>query len=456
MTLKCGIMVDVHAYTTKNGYGECRGILRPIHRNIHKERPHLMTTINEPLKQPRVYSVEFWRFAFTVIVALYHLEIYYQKKLMPSGTSAVEFFFILAGFTIAMSAARRVEHRGKRETDSREAHALALDYLKKKLKAIYPLLALTLVIALVVIPVFGLGFTFSFGAPAPEPSFGAKLLDGLKSLINSEWEWLMMVGTPAGFNNETAISAPIVPLWFLTQLLLVGYLYTFLVNRKYDLMMFLAPVISVIGFTFFLLNSEHNLDFYIKMGLFNAGTVRALTQMAMGISIFQIYQRITSRDWSLFGKIILQLLELFAIYRYCALTFGAQLGMDNFKRIPYILIIILLSFSNVTLLSKLLNRKFMEKLGKLSLTMYLIHFPLASIYMNMVYSMKRNGSLTRALPNFLFRSGGSAGWYQSIPLSLGDVVMYLPFVIIISILMNLFIKAIGHNYAKLAKTKKRS
>ena len=59
-------------------------------------------------KRKRVSAVEFWRFVFTVMVSLYHMEIFFMKKtLFPSGSGAVEFFFVLAGFTLAMSAERR-------------------------------------------------------------------------------------------------------------------------------------------------------------------------------------------------------------------------------------------------------------------------------------------------------------------------------------------------------------
>ena len=393
----------------------------------------------EEKEKSRVYSVEFWRFAFTVIVALYHLEIFYQKKLMPSGTGAVEFFFVLAGFTIAMSAARRLAKGGSRELSARDANALAWDYLKKKLLLIYPALVVTLVITLVIIPLSGAVFTM--GSSNVNAGFLTRLLTQIKVLLGSEWEWLMMVGTPMGFNNSTAASAPIVPLWFLTQLLVVGYLYTFIINRKYDFTMFAAPIIGVLGLTYFVLNSENNLDFYIKMGLVNAGTVRAVSEMAMGITLYRIYEYMTKREWKLSGKIALQLLELLAVYRYCALTFNAPLSIDNFRRIPYILIIVLLSFVNVTFLSKLLNRKFMEKLGKLSLTMYLIHFPVATVYYYLIFTLKMR-PIGRVLPSFFMRSGGADRMYPPIPLSLGDVVMYLPFVIIVSVLINLLISGI--------------
>jgi hypothetical protein len=72
--------------------------------------------------------------------------------------------------------------------------------------------------------------------------------------------------------------------------------------------------------------------------------------MAAGISIHQLYAYLKKHDWKLFGIIICQLLELFAIYRFAALTINAPVGIDNFRRIPYLLIIILLSFLNITFL----------------------------------------------------------------------------------------------------------
>ena len=188
------------------------------------------------------------------------------------------------------------------------------------------------------------------------------------------------------------------------------------------------------------------------MGLFNAGTVRAVAEMAMGISIYQIYAFIIKRDWKLSGRIMFQLLELLAIYRYCALTFNARLSIDNFRRIPYILIIILLSFANITFLSKLLNRKFMEKLGRLSLAMYLIHFPVATVYFNLITTLKRS-PLARSLPAFFLRSGGAASLYPPIPLSLGDVMMYLPFVIAVSLLLNLMVFGITAGFRRRRRIK---
>jgi peptidoglycan/LPS O-acetylase OafA/YrhL len=167
-----------------------------------------------PPKTSRVSTIEFWRFVFTAMVCIYNLEIFFrQRELLVSGTSAVEFFFVLAGFLIAMSAKRDLAGRTEPVT-TKQAHAMALDYVKKKLKAIYPILIVVVLLGFLVYP----------AAPS---TFTERLL----SLRNTEWEWLLLVGTPFGFN---AAAAPIIPMWFLTALIAAGYIYTFALYKHYD------------------------------------------------------------------------------------------------------------------------------------------------------------------------------------------------------------------------------
>ncbi len=112
----------------------------------------LQTAAHTPPKTARVLTVEFWRFFFTVIVCLFHLEIYisYENRVIfPSGTCAVEFFFVIAGFTMAMSAKRNLAGRSVPPTVG-EARAAAVAYVKNKLKAIYPILIVVMVLWLLV------------------------------------------------------------------------------------------------------------------------------------------------------------------------------------------------------------------------------------------------------------------------------------------------------------------
>ncbi|MDR2360680.1 MAG: acyltransferase [Oscillospiraceae bacterium] len=371
-------------------------------------------------KKERIQSVEFWRFAFTILVAIYHFGIFFisPEKLMPSGTAAVEFFFILAGFTLAMSAKRRYETNGQQNLSARDAFSCANRFVIQKIKAIFPIMLIALAFHFIVLS-------------------GGKPLTALKALMNSEWELMLMVGTPLGYNNG---AAPIVPLWFLTQLLVVGYAYTFFIGRNYYGMRFAAPITAVLGYIFFTLNSQNILDFYVPMWIFNAGTVHAIAEMAMGIALFGLYDYMSKKKFKLYAVILMSLAEVYAIIRYGMLTFHAPLALENFKRILYIMIIILFAFLGKTYLSKLLNKTVSRLLGKISLTMYLVHFTVGSLYFTLLYAVKQwavdNISKNPMAGTYLMALQDTGGYdmrFRPIPMSVTDAVLYLLLVLIISL-----------------------
>ncbi|NLT14453.1 MAG: acyltransferase [Clostridiales bacterium] len=389
----------------------------------------------------KVSAVEFWRFAFTVIVCLFHLEIYFgNQTVFPSGSSAVEFFFILAGFTMAMSAARYYAGHST-PMSTKEAHAKAVDFVKNKLKAIYPVLIVAILLYLVL-------------TPAMPMIPGMTGTSKLEMFQNTEWEWLMLVGTPMG--NQEGL-APIIPLWFLTALMVVGYLYTFAIYKKFDFIKFAAPAVGILFYIFFAQNAEKVLDFYLPMGFLNAAMVRGIAEMSFGVSIYFLYEYLSKKKLGIIWRSILSLAEVYAIFRFFQLTLFQPLGVDNFRRIPYIMIIVLLSFLNVTFLARGLNKLggLWRKAGKLSLTMYLCHLPIATSYMMFVGTLKMQlmrpamtSGWARALYEFLKGAGGFGANFKPIPLNWRDIVIYMPLVIIVSILVNLIIAAIKKFIAK--------
>ncbi len=377
-------------------------------------------TLATKKKSARISSVEFWRFLFTVLVCLYHLEISFIKgKHFPSGTAAVEFFFVLAGFLIAMSANHSLAGR-KDKVTTKEAAAKAVDFVWKKIKAIYPIM----IVALILHYAIPSGNSFSFGQETGK----------LAQILNSEWDLLFMVGTPFGYNNGMTA---IVPLWFLTALLVVGYLYTFAIYRNYDLTMFLAPVLGVLFLTYFGLKSSLILDFYIPMGFLTAGMVRAVAEIGLGVALFGLYAHLSKKKLGAFWIVVLTLLEIYAIYRYFALTIDQPAGLDNFRRIVYIMIIILLSFMHAGQLSRILNNPVSRWLGSISLAMYLCHYPLVPLYFNMLNALKDKYK-TGAVADFLSDMGGYSGW-SSIPMSWKDRLIYILMVIIFSAILTLLI-----------------
>ena len=365
-------------------------------------------------KNERIASVEFWRFFFTVLVCLYHLEIWFTTgKHFPSGTSAVEFFFVLSGFLAALSASRRY---AQTSASPREACAQATTWVWKKVKAIFPVLVITLIVH---VALNGAGFRKSW----------------LDNALNMEWELLFMVGTPFGYAKG---AAPIVPLWFLTALFAAGYVYNYLLARNYHFTLYLAPLAGVLLYSYFTLNSALVLDFYVKMGLLTAGMVKAFAEMGLGIAVFRLWERLRDRQWKLPGRLLLTLLLLFSIYRYFALTLDAPAGFDNFRRIIYILLIILLSFLNGDWITRLLNHGFSRFLGGLSMTMYVCHFTFTTLYFML------SAALQKKLPGaaFLKALGGvnAYGGWGGKTIGWQARVVYMVFIVLVALLLDLLVK----------------
>lgn len=399
-------------------------------------------------KKTRALTVEFWRFLFTVLVCIYHSEIYFgNPKLLPSGESAVEFFYLLSGFLLMLSVTRDLRERHIERVSPKEARLKAWEYVRKKAVAIYPALLVVLILTYFVYPFtvqngFGGSFGSGFGGGfvrVGKPAFWSQL----KKFMNSEWEFLFLVGTPFGYNDG---AAPIVPMWFLTGLLIVGYVYTYLAYRHYELFRFLAPLLGILGITYFTLNSTLILDFYVKMGLFTAGMVRAVSSMALGATVFFIYDRLKDRKFSAMGIALLSLLEVYAIYRFFSLTLWQPVSLDNYRRTVYIMVILLLAFLNVTYLSRLLNRRIWHHAGKITITMYLAHFGLVPVYLTLLNSWKSYlrskayfSPSAKQMLNFLKDTGNFDDRFRMRPLSLKDIILYMTLVIVVSVLINLLI-----------------
>ena len=402
----------------------------------------MKTAALAPAKAKRISSLEFWRFIFTVMVSLYHLELFFMKKsLFPSGSGAVEFFFVLAGFLLALSAEKRHLARNGLPAAPREAADRAIGYAKNKLKAIVPIVLCWLVIHI-------------FVAPGLE-GFKAKL----DFIMNAEWEILLMVGTPMGFNGGYA---PNIPLWFLTSLLAAGYVYTYLLERHFDLMRFLAPVIGLLGVTWFALSTTTVLDHNILVGCLTAGTLKAFSELALGISTFFLYARLREKKPRLWLRLLLGLAELYVIYRLFTLIIGQPAGLANYKRTLYIMILILFSFLRVTPLTRLLDNPFSRLLGKITLAMYVCHYTLITLYFTLLQKVKmalmmkpRAGSWKTQLYRFLGDTGGFDQKFRTIPMSWKDVVLYLALLLVCAILVTLLIFLLGKLFRRIGGRKER-
>jgi len=396
-------------------------------------------TLAAPKKYNRVASVEFWRFLFTFLVSLYHFEIYFPKrKLFLSGSSAVEFFFVLAGFTIAMAAAHKRDKQLEPCT-TRQAHLLAIDFIKKKFIAIWPVLFIWAIIYVLTVDTTML--------------FGKSLLD---VILNLEWELLFLVGTPFGFNYGFA---PNMPLWFLTCLMVMGYIYTFAINRYYDGTRFAAPVIGIFLYILFGLETMSTLDHNIQVGFSTAGMVKGAAEMALGITMYQVYEVLSKRKVTIPMRVIVTIVQIFSIIRLYQLIIGAYVSMDNYRRIIYIMAIIVTSFLNVSPIDRVLNNKFSVLLGKISMPMYITHYTLINFWTGKLMMLKGDlmfkmmySPSAEALYKFLEGTGGYDKNFRPIPMTFKDAAMYMCLAIVVAIVVTVIVELGKKAYRDILRT----
>lgn len=158
-------------------------------------------------------------------------------------------------------------------------------------------------------------------------------------------------------------------------------------------------------------------------------------------------------------RVITAIIEIFAIIRLYQLIIGAMVSMDNYRRIIYIMIIVVTSFLNVTPLSRILDNKFSILLGKISLPMYITHYTLISFLMAKLMMWKGElmmkmgySKSAEMLYNFLKGTGGYDEKFRQIPMSFKDAAIYLILVIAVAIVITLVIELGKRAYRDIRKT----
>jgi hypothetical protein len=172
--------------------------------------------------------------------------------------------------------------------------------------------------------------------------------------------------------------------------------------------------------------------------------------MAFGMTVFLIYDRVKDIKLHKGWIVLLSILELYAIYRFFALTIHQEISIDNFRRTIYIMIILLMAFLNVTFFARLLNRRIWHYLGKITLTMYLAHFGLVPVYLRLLDITKSKLGIrayfsppAKKLLEFLSDMGNMDRSFRLKPMSVKDIIFYLLFVMAAATVIQLFIYAVG-------------
>ena len=179
------------------------------------------------------------------------------------------------------------------------------------------------------------------------------------------------------------------------------------------------------------------------MPLMLSATVKAFAEVALGMSMYHLYAHLRGKKLHPLWEVALTVLMLFAIYRYFALTIKANSGLDNFRRIVYIMIFILLSFLNKDLITSVLNHGFSRFLGSISMTMYVCHYTLCNYYFAVVNALAKNNPTSGFLQGLTGSSAMGFSSYGGGTINWSIRITYILCVIVIAVIIHCLVKLIA-------------
>lgn len=293
-------------------------------------------------------ALEFYRFLFSIVIALYHLRAQIGPNFFESGYIIVDFFFILSGFLLAQSLSRRVDNPLPINAGVETVH-----FIKKKLMALYPHYLLSLLFCWAISICILKSFTLK------------------EALVNGWTEVLLLQMTGMNINSFTGNSAD----WYVSSLILALFLCSFLLLRyKKTFSYILAPVIAVNIYVYLYRNIGHLGSIRAYRVNMLVGTMRGIAGICLGCICFcvfcYIYKNFSNTHIS---KILFTGVDLLCLGLIVIRIFSDWKTSKDFLMLPIFFVLILSVFLKASYLSDVLDNRVSQFLGSISYAIFLNH-----------------------------------------------------------------------------------
>ncbi len=285
--------------------------------------------------------ISFWKFVFCLMIVIRHSKWlgYNETKLFIGGSIGVDFFFIVSGFLMAVSA-----FKNKNEESICRS---TWKFLWRKIKKLFPYVLFSFVLLLIILIAIDSRTIFEW--------------------VTGLWD-LFLLGM-AGFRMEdiNVIS------WYISAMLIcMLVIYPLLLKYKDNYSLLIAPIIIILlgGY----LSHEFKSLFipYSWRGFYYKGLIRGFLALNIGVVCHYICQKLKTIDFTKLGRYLLTGLEIicFISILVCAQTSEIPNSIYYFCLIIFAIGIII-AFSQKTITYNFSCNKVFYFLEKVSLPMYL-------------------------------------------------------------------------------------
>lgn len=298
-------------------------------------------------------EIELLRFLFCLVVLLFHEQKYLLGEaslkhgvhlaFFPHGAIGVEFFFVLSGALMASSILRK--------QDSTPSPTEYLGFLSRKYRSIFPQHLVAFVIAVGVWAVFS-----SFHSAAQLIRY---LVDSIPNLL-----LIQMSGLSLANPNHVE--------WYISCMLLSMAILYPICRRYYTAFThYFAPLgaLFILGYLFHTTGALTGVS--VWTGLCYKSVLRALAEIALGTTAYELSRHLSARSLTNRQRTYFTLAEAFLLF--CAICFSVMTFPKKYEfyLLGVMVLLLTISFSNVTWFSRLAQNRLSYFLGKLSLPIYL-------------------------------------------------------------------------------------
>ncbi len=295
-------------------------------------------------------SIDLLRFVFSLVIVIFHAKHFDTAPegglFADAGYIAVEFFFLVSGFLMAGTLAR------KADTSCRHLGRETLAFVWNKIRAILLTYAMCVV--------------FSFVSTAIQEQYTLK--EAAREFLRAIFDVLLLRASGIGVANVTSAT------WYLSAMFLsMLLLYPLMRKFKDNFTDLMAPIIVIFGLGYASQKYGH-LNLQVKdWNTVYPGIIRAVSELSLGTICYAVCQKLREVKFTTLSRVLITLVQVvgYAMVIYFTTELPA-------KRFDYVLLLILavcvtLSFSGQGVAAGLFQGKFFRFLGRLSLNLYLHH-----------------------------------------------------------------------------------
>lgn len=294
-------------------------------------------------------AIDFLKFVFILLVVIFHGKNFAgdTQHIFPLGAIGVEFFFLVSGYLMAVSATKRMQN------PIESIGPDTANFIWHKIKGFLPNIYVAWVIGFIVECAYR-------EIPAGE---------WVRNFGYSAFDWLFLTQTGLSGFRANAVS------WYISAMLLVmAILYPIFVRKRELFLSLLAPLIAVLLLGYMYQNWKNALGGPSNWtGFACKGAMRAMAGICLGCVCYRINEKTRDLKPSALCRGLLTVIEFCAYFFVIAVAYNHVHSDIDFLMVLAYVIGVTISFSQKSFSAQIFRHRFFNWLGIFSFDLYLGH-----------------------------------------------------------------------------------